>query len=124
MMHIMEKVTDKPRWHEKVFEDSIVSKWREEALRIPDEDLWALATSGKQQLYKEGGSVTVQALHSIQGVVPLKGILTANVFDLASICCHDELILLLSSSASVNFETRLSTTRNVISYLHLMRTPA
>jgi hypothetical protein len=56
MMNIMEKLTDKHSWHIKVFDDLIVSKWREEALEIPDEDLWDLATSGKQQLYNDDGS--------------------------------------------------------------------
>ncbi|KAG6844881.1 hypothetical protein H0H87_002716 [Tephrocybe sp. NHM501043] len=32
MLKFMNVVTDKPNWHEKVFDDSITSKWREEAL--------------------------------------------------------------------------------------------
>src|SRR5437773_1016839 len=93
MMNIMEKLTDKHSWHEKVFDDLIVSKWREEALEIPDGDLWDLATSGKQQLYNDDGSVTVRAHYSMQSVVPLKGILTEKVFDHVSIRCLNELIL-------------------------------
>jgi hypothetical protein len=47
MMDVMDKITDKPDWHKKVFDDSIVSKWQKEALAIPDEELYKLATSGK-----------------------------------------------------------------------------
>jgi hypothetical protein len=47
MMDVMDKITDKPDWHKKVFDDNIVSKWRKEALAIPDEELFKLATSGK-----------------------------------------------------------------------------
>jgi hypothetical protein len=47
MMNVMDKITDKPDWHKKAFDDNIVSKWRKEALAIPDEELFKLATSGK-----------------------------------------------------------------------------
>lgn len=32
MMAIMDKITDKPDWDQKVFDDTIVQKWRQEAL--------------------------------------------------------------------------------------------
>ena len=81
MMNIMEKLTDKHNWDKKVFNDLIVSKWREEALEIPDGDLWDLATSGKYQHYNEDGSVTLRVHYSMQGVLPLRGILTERTFD-------------------------------------------
>jgi Protein of unknown function (DUF4246) len=84
MMSIMERLTDKNDWHKKVFDESIVSKWREEALGIPDRDLWSLATSGKWQLYNEDGSVTVQEHIGTEGVVPLEGIMTETVFECVS----------------------------------------
>jgi hypothetical protein len=120
MMNIMEQLTDKHNWHEKVFDYSIVSKWREEALKIPDEELWDLATRGKQQVYNDDGSVTVQTQYSMQGVVPLTGILTETVFDRVSICCPDQLILTFNASASVSCEKRLYITRKATSYLPLM----
>jgi hypothetical protein len=52
MMNVMDKITDKPDWHVKVFDDSIVSKWRKEALAIPDEELYKLATSGKLKYFE------------------------------------------------------------------------
>ncbi|KAK3899199.1 hypothetical protein C8A05DRAFT_37207 [Staphylotrichum tortipilum] len=40
MMMAMERLTDKPNWHVKVFDDEIAGKWKAEALAWPDEDLW------------------------------------------------------------------------------------
>ena len=48
MMDVMEKLTDKPDWHKKVFDDEIVDKWRREALAVPDQEFYQLATSGKK----------------------------------------------------------------------------
>jgi hypothetical protein len=47
MMDVMDKLTDKPDWHKKVFDDAIVEKWEKEALAIPDDILYLLATTGK-----------------------------------------------------------------------------
>jgi hypothetical protein len=47
MMHVMDKLTDKVDWHEKVFDDKIVAKWRVEALAYPDEVLWTLAVTSR-----------------------------------------------------------------------------
>jgi hypothetical protein len=47
MLSIMDRLTDKEEWHKKVFNDKIVSKWREEALAIPDAYFWKLAISDK-----------------------------------------------------------------------------
>ncbi len=40
MMMVMDRLTDKPDWHVKVFDEEIAKKWREEALAWPDHDLW------------------------------------------------------------------------------------
>ncbi|KAL2271985.1 hypothetical protein VTJ83DRAFT_1356 [Remersonia thermophila] len=40
MMNLMDRLTDKPNWHEKVFDDNIVAKWLEEAKSMPEEDLY------------------------------------------------------------------------------------
>ncbi|KAH3913763.1 hypothetical protein HBI56_079360 [Parastagonospora nodorum] len=50
MMNIMDKLTDKPDWHKKVFDEEIVAKWRKEALAIPDEELYKLAHSGGEKM--------------------------------------------------------------------------
>ena len=43
MMIIINQLTDKFDWHKKVFDDTIVDKWRREAREYPDESLWAQA---------------------------------------------------------------------------------
>ncbi|PVH99122.1 hypothetical protein DM02DRAFT_565225 [Periconia macrospinosa] len=53
MMSIMDKLTDKPDWHKKIFNDSIVDKWRKEALAIPNCQYWKLADSGEYALYND-----------------------------------------------------------------------
>jgi hypothetical protein len=40
MMLVMDRLTDKPNWHVKVFDDEIAEKWKAEALAWPDDDLW------------------------------------------------------------------------------------
>ncbi|KAK8034017.1 hypothetical protein PG993_009012 [Apiospora rasikravindrae] len=44
MLAVMERLTDKPDWHRKVFDDAVVAKWRAEALQQPEEPLYRLAT--------------------------------------------------------------------------------
>lgn len=39
MMAIMDKITDKPNWDQKVFDDTIVQKWRQEALATEGMDV-------------------------------------------------------------------------------------
>ncbi|KAL7809065.1 hypothetical protein V8C26DRAFT_412340 [Trichoderma gracile] len=48
MMLLMEKLTDKPNWHEKVFDDAIVRKWWEEARTQSENSLFARIMEGKQ----------------------------------------------------------------------------
>ncbi|KAK3991074.1 hypothetical protein QBC44DRAFT_57751 [Cladorrhinum sp. PSN332] len=40
MMLVMDRLSDKPDWHIKIFDDEIVDRWRKEALEWPNEDLW------------------------------------------------------------------------------------
>jgi hypothetical protein len=88
MMNIIERLTDKDEWYKKVFDESIVSKWHEEALAISDEDLWSLAIGGKHQDYNEDGSVILREHIGMQAVVPLSSILTEYTFScVSSIFC-------------------------------------
>ncbi|KAF2106544.1 hypothetical protein BDV96DRAFT_507694 [Lophiotrema nucula] len=84
MMSIMDSLTDKEDWQRKVFDDGIVSKWRKEALAIPDEELWKLAISDKRQYWNEEGELS---LHDEQEGCRLEGIMNETTFD----CCIDEL---------------------------------
>lgn len=45
MLSVMERLTDKPEWHRKVFDDEIVSKWKAEALAVADETWMEIAAT-------------------------------------------------------------------------------
>ncbi len=47
MMILMDRLTDKPGWHEKVFDEAIVAKWRAEALAQPEDALYEEILGGK-----------------------------------------------------------------------------
>jgi hypothetical protein len=81
MMSIMDRLTDKDDWQKKVFDDEIVSKWREEALAIPDEQFMHLATRDKSQQWDENGKLSVYDDYRFGQVRPLKGIMTTNAFN-------------------------------------------
>ena len=53
MMSIMDRLTDKPGWHKKVFDETIVSKWREEALSIPDDEFLKISWHAKGWVYND-----------------------------------------------------------------------
>jgi hypothetical protein len=48
MMMLMDALTDKPNWHEKVFDDTIVTKWRNEAVAHSEEDMYKDIVTGTQ----------------------------------------------------------------------------
>jgi hypothetical protein len=81
MMDVMEKLTDKPDWQKKVFNEQIITKWGNEALAIPDEHLWNLAVSGKYQYRDHDGMVQVS--DDNLGSVPMpENILDNDTFDI------------------------------------------
>jgi hypothetical protein len=47
MMIIMDRLTDKPDWHSKVFNDDIVAKWKAEALALPVEPMYDEIENGR-----------------------------------------------------------------------------
>ncbi len=47
MLLLMDKLSDKPNWYEKVFDDEIVANWRQEALTQDEEGLYATIMDGK-----------------------------------------------------------------------------
>ncbi|KAL7917333.1 hypothetical protein ACQKWADRAFT_307037 [Trichoderma austrokoningii] len=47
MMMLMNNLTDKPNWHEKVFDETIVAKWRHEAMTQSENGLFARIIEGK-----------------------------------------------------------------------------
>ena len=48
MMMLMDALTDKPNWHEKVFDDTIVAKWRNETMAEPEEYVYEKIIAGKE----------------------------------------------------------------------------
>jgi len=53
MLILMDRLTDKPNWHQKVFDDDIVARWRHEALTQSEEPLFLAATIGKDRDHDE-----------------------------------------------------------------------
>ncbi|KAH7128294.1 hypothetical protein B0J11DRAFT_266921 [Dendryphion nanum] len=87
MMDIMEKLTDKEDWYKKVFNDEIVTKWREEAFAIPDEDFRKLA---KIEFRNWNWVILVTFINAIlkadtledkTSIQKLSGIMSENSFD-------------------------------------------
>lgn len=81
MMSIMDHLTDKEDWQAKVFDDGIVSKWREEALAILDEQFCNLAKSDKSQYWDEDGNLNMRDDYGVEHIEPLKSVMNANTFD-------------------------------------------
>ncbi|KAH8649238.1 hypothetical protein BX600DRAFT_442500 [Xylariales sp. PMI_506] len=80
MMSVTDRLTDKEEWHKKVFDDAIVSRWREEALQISDEYFLKLATSDKPQRWVNEGKLIVRDDHA-SAYKPLRGVMSAATFD-------------------------------------------
>ncbi|RDB26315.1 hypothetical protein Hypma_006638 [Hypsizygus marmoreus] len=66
MLHLMNKLTDKPDWNKKVFDDVIASKWKSEALATEALDItqsmvdWCIdEVRYKAKLFEETGAVSV-----------------------------------------------------------------
>ncbi|KAJ3492066.1 hypothetical protein NLG97_g5475 [Lecanicillium saksenae] len=49
MMMLMDSITDKPNWQDKVFDEAIVEKWRKEAAEQPEESLYKRIIEGKEE---------------------------------------------------------------------------
>ncbi|KAI4676520.1 uncharacterized protein J4E88_007438 [Alternaria novae-zelandiae] len=79
VMDVLEKLTDKPDWHQKVFDDEIVAKWRNEALAIPDQHFWHLATAAKSQYWTHDDDRL--ELHDDRQSCILENILDEGTFD-------------------------------------------
>lgn len=85
MMIIMDKLTDKPDWHTKVFDDKIIAKWRKEALEYPDESLWQQTVGGKRLSRWEVDSNDGDIDRASGRIKPLEGIMSAEAFDYVSV---------------------------------------
>ncbi|KAF8797380.1 hypothetical protein BYT27DRAFT_7125781, partial [Phlegmacium glaucopus] len=79
MLHIMNYLTDKPDWRNKVFSDDIANNWKREALEMPGKDIsrpmmdWVIEELRyKAKLHEDIGAVTVYTGHVVKSdsVVP------------------------------------------------------
>ncbi|KAF8065186.1 hypothetical protein FPV67DRAFT_1696141 [Lyophyllum atratum] len=66
MLRLMNQITDKPHWHEKIFDEEIVSKWKAEALSADGIDItekmveWCMSElQEKAEVFKKTGAVSV-----------------------------------------------------------------
>ena len=84
MMSVMESLTDKPNWHIKVHDEVIVAKWRTEALAIPNDHWWNLATSAKQQYWATDGHVELIPGDEENRIKRPEEIMSSDTFDCVS----------------------------------------
>lgn len=69
MMAIMDKITDKPDWDKKVFDDTIIQKWRQEALATEGMDMsekmldWVCTTFVETLLPTEKCNAVIYCFH-------------------------------------------------------------
>lgn len=45
MMAVIDRLTDKPEWYHKVFDEAIVSDWKVEVMAVPDEEWMKIAAA-------------------------------------------------------------------------------
>lgn len=68
LMLVMDRLTDKPDWHVKVFDDEIAEKWKSEALAWPETDLWdriAHANERRRTLQMPSNILDKECLHNV-----------------------------------------------------------
>lgn len=87
MMAIMDRLTDKPEWYRKVFDEAILSKWKDEALAVPDEEWMKIAAAPRSE-WDEPLPRSMWENHDFREVptVPSKvvGIMDEKAFDYVS----------------------------------------
>lgn len=81
MMGIMDMLTDKEDWYKKVFIGSIVEKWREEVMTIPDEDLMAAAAAPSSDWYRASQVDLDAEDRPGAAATRVKGIMSRGAFD-------------------------------------------
>ncbi|KAJ4357142.1 uncharacterized protein N0V89_001717 [Didymosphaeria variabile] len=79
----MDRLTDKPNWRKKVWDEEIVNKWREEAKIIPDIKWWNIATKGKGRFEEQPQEEDeIESYHPYQfHRCQLEGVVNDNTFD-------------------------------------------
>jgi hypothetical protein len=85
MMSIMDRLTDKPDWEKKVFDEEIVAKWKTEAMQVDDAIWWKLAKSEKRQQWDANGKLTVTDDWATKRTEATKGFINEGTFDCVSV---------------------------------------
>ncbi|KAK4163299.1 hypothetical protein QBC43DRAFT_319850 [Cladorrhinum sp. PSN259] len=89
MMLVMDRLSDKPDWHIKVFDDAIADKWRKEALAWPEEDLWNRIDHIERWQPEEGDELDEEVEKRMNAMCPKR---PKNILDQASVdYCIEEL---------------------------------
>lgn len=77
MMHVMDRLTDRPNWSRDVFDEEVVARWRTESLAIPDREFWRMAASDRLAgIFPDDGGQEWNP--------PIRGILNETAFDYVS----------------------------------------
>lgn len=84
MMSIIDRLTDKPDWEKKVFDEEIVAKWMKETMEVDDAVWWKLAKSDKRQRWDADGKLTVIDDWGADRMEVLKGVMSKDTFDCVS----------------------------------------
>jgi hypothetical protein len=119
MMNVMEALTDKIDWHQKVNDESIVSKWRSEARAIPNTHWLELATSAKRQHWEADGFVNLHPDSLYRVKVP-DDIMSSETFDYVNRPQKDGFVMLILSSALKSFAPKPSMSKRRALCLLLM----
>ncbi|KAF2450829.1 hypothetical protein P171DRAFT_378205, partial [Karstenula rhodostoma CBS 690.94] len=82
MIHIMDRLTDKAGWNNKVWDEVIVENWRAEAKAIPDIEWWNVATKGKDMREDEEVDEDDEDYHPyVWARCQLEGVINDNTCD-------------------------------------------
>lgn len=109
MMDIMSKLTDKPEWDRKVFDEDIVAKWKEEAMALPD-DVWVKIAAAE-------GSEWIRPRESrFPRPRPIPGILSEEAWNYVSvlpvcIATYPTMLIIFRNSVSRSYAAKLVITR-------------
>ncbi|KAL1872039.1 hypothetical protein Daus18300_004408 [Diaporthe australafricana] len=75
----MNSISDKKDWHRKVYNDTIIENWREEAMEIPDQILMATAATPSSAWY--GASIADEDSDPVDRPPMVKGIMSRTAFE-------------------------------------------
>jgi hypothetical protein len=89
MMDVMEKLTDKQNWFQKVFDEDIVAKWRKEALTVPDGYYWDLSNNAKRQWWPNDDEPPVFRDGSYNFECELENIMDKATFQSVGYHCYE-----------------------------------